>query len=129
MQVRGLKQYWVWPPSDDSLLYPQEEPRNLSPIKDVENPDLEKYPLFAKAHATTFVLEPGELLFVPSRWWHTAKMLSPSITLSINTLNRSNWKGFCEDMTYRRSGIGTRLKSGYLFAEGARNRLTDMFGR
>jgi hypothetical protein len=102
-------------------MYPQDGPQwNLSPIRDVENPDLTKYPLFARARCTTFVLEPGEMLFVPSRWWHTAKMLTDSITLSINTLNAHNWPQFCEDMTRRASPAARFLKRAYLAVERLR---------
>jgi ribosomal protein L16 Arg81 hydroxylase len=102
-------------------MYPKEGPEwNLSPIRDVVNPDLEKYPLFAEARCTTFVLEPGEMLFVPSRWWHTAKMLTESVTLSINTLNKSNWANFCEDMTRRASAPAKLVKKAYLALERAR---------
>ncbi|HEX2751136.1 MAG TPA: cupin-like domain-containing protein [Verrucomicrobiales bacterium] len=121
MQLHGLKQYWVWPPEDQPLMYPKDGPEwNLSPIRDVENPDLRKYPLFAKARCTTFVLEPGEMLFVPSRWWHTARMLTESVTLSINTLNKSNWGNFKEDMTRRASGPGKLVKKAYLALERMR---------
>ncbi|HWB01685.1 MAG TPA: cupin-like domain-containing protein [Verrucomicrobiales bacterium] len=124
MQLHGLKQYWVWPPADQALMYPKDGPEwNLSPIRDVENPDLEKYPLFARARCTTFVLEPGEMLFVPSRWWHTAKMLTHSITLSVNTLNDTNWANFREDMTRRASGPAKCLKCAYLGLEHLRLRL------
>ncbi len=108
-------------------MYPQEDPPNLSPLRDVEHPDLEKYPLFAKAHLTTFVLEPGELLFVPSRWWHTAKMLTPSITLSINTVNRSNWGNFSQDMTRKASKVGRVLKHAYLLSAAVLNEFMDIF--
>jgi histone arginine demethylase JMJD6 len=121
MQLHGLKQYWVWPPDDQPLMYPKEGAEwNLSRIRDVENPDLEKYPLFAEARCTTFVLEPGEMLFVPSRWWHTARMLTPSTTLSVNTLNQSNWSNFCDDLTSRASGPARLLKRAYLALEHAR---------
>jgi ribosomal protein L16 Arg81 hydroxylase len=121
MQLYGLKQYWVWSPDNQPLMYPQEGAQwNLSPIRDVENPDLEKYPLFAEARCSTLVLEPGEMLFVPSRWWHTAKMLTTSITLSTNTLNRTNWRQFREDMTRRSSGAARLLKHAYLGLERLR---------
>jgi histone arginine demethylase JMJD6 len=125
MQIAGVKQYWVWPPDDSEYLYPGDAP-NISPIRDVEHPDLAVYPLFAKARATTFTLHPGELLFVPSRWWHTARILSPSITVSTNVLNESNWRNFTEDMQ-RNTGAGARVvKSVYLAAEHARHRLGDL---
>ena len=83
-------------------------------------PDLAKFPLFAKAVPITFVLEPGELLFVPSRWWHTTKMLTPSITISINTVNRSNWRALVDYVAMRQSNPAVSLASrAYLTGAGA----------
>ena len=91
MQIFGRKQYIVFPPDDEQFLYVSPTKKNLSLLNNVEKPDLEKFPLFAKASPISFVLEPGELRFVPSHWWHTARMLTPSITISVNVLNQSNW--------------------------------------
>jgi hypothetical protein len=33
-------------------------------------------------------------VFVPSRWWHTARPLTPSISVCMNMLDGSNWRGF-----------------------------------
>lgn len=126
MQIHGRKRYYAWPPQDSEFMYPQGNPPNLCPVRDVEHPDLEKYPLFAKAHLTTFVLEPGEMLFVPSRWWHTAKMLTPSITISINTWNKSNWSNFVEDMTRQGGRLRGLLKHAYLVAATMGNWLIDL---
>ena len=92
MQIYGRKRFIIYSPDQEPFLYPSMEKRNLSLINSVEKPDLSKFPLFEKAQAITFVLEPGELLFVPSHWWHTTKMLSPSISISANVLNQSNWQ-------------------------------------
>jgi histone arginine demethylase JMJD6 len=127
MQVAGVKQYWVWPPDDSPFMYAGDAP-NISPIRDIEHPDLKAYPLFPKARATTFTLHPGELLFVPTRWWHTARILSPSITISTNVLNESNWHNFTEDMQRNTGSAGRLVKSAYLAAEHARHRLSDMLG-
>jgi len=127
MQIHGVKQYWAWPPEDTPYMYPG-TPENTSPIQNVEEPDFSTYPLFAQARATTFTLHPGETLFVPSRWWHTAKMLSPSITLSVNTLNRSNWRNFCADITHKARGPALLAKSAYLMAELSRYGVMDAFG-
>ncbi len=127
MPIAGVKQYWVWPPEDSAHLYPGAA-LNTSPIRDIKHPDPELYPNFPQARATTFTLHPGELLFVPSRWWHTARILSPSITVSTNVLNESNWHNFTEDMQ-RNTGAGERVvKSAYLAAEHARHCLSDMLG-
>ena len=128
MQIYGVKKYWLWPPDETPFLYPGKDPVNLSPIGDVEKPDLEKFPLFGKSRGGTLELHPGQMLFVPSRWWHTAKMLTPSITLSINTMNTSNWANFVEDMTRKAHGPAKLVKSAYLACAGAANYASDMLG-
>jgi len=91
MQVYGRKQYIVYPPEQEPFLYPSPRKVNHSAINSIEKPDLDRFPLFVNAVPTTFFLDPGEFLFVPSHWWHTAKIMSPSITLSTNIMNQSNW--------------------------------------
>jgi hypothetical protein len=102
MQMYGRKEYIVFPPDQEPLLYPSPDRENLSLLNSVESPDLKKFPLFAKADPTKFILEPGQLLFVPAHWWHTVKMLSPSITLSANVLNQSNWHELVKFASMRR---------------------------
>jgi histone arginine demethylase JMJD6 len=115
-QIYGRKKFIVFAPDQTKYLYLK--PRNFSEVN-VEKPDLEKFPLFKQAKATTFILEPGEFLFVPSKWWHTTKMLSPSITLSLNVLNNSNWKALTEWVCSGRKPI-LRLPSRiYLNAVGS----------
>jgi hypothetical protein len=63
---------------------------------------------------------------VPSRWWHTARILSPSITVSTNVLNESNWDNFTEDMQRHSSSAARLVKSIYFSAEHARHRLSDV---
>jgi ribosomal protein L16 Arg81 hydroxylase len=98
MQIHGRKQYFVYPPDQTPFMYPLENDPNRSRVNNVETPDLEKFPLFAKARAITFTLNPGELLFVPGGWWHTVRMLSASITLSVNGANSSNWRNLSRDL-------------------------------
>ena len=128
MQIHGVKKYWIWPPDETPFLYPMKDPVNLSPIRDVENVDPEQYPLFDQARGGTLELHPGQMLFVPTRSWHTAKMLTPSTTLSINTMNTTNWSNFVEDMTRHASGPGRLVKSAYLACAGMMNCLTDLTG-
>jgi histone arginine demethylase JMJD6 len=126
MQIYGRKQYVVYPPSQEPFLYPSPKRENVSLLNSVETPDLERFPLFAKAVPTVFVLEPGELLFVPSHWWHTAKMLSSSITVSANVLNQSNWHELVRFVAMRRANPLASLASrAYLAVAGARRSWRD----
>lgn len=126
MQIYGRKKYYVYPPDQEPYLYPSPEKPNLSLLNDVESPDLERFPLFVKARPITFILEPGELLFVPSHWWHTVKMLTPSITVSANVLNESNWHELVKFVAVRQSNPALSLASRiYLGAAGARRAWRD----
>ncbi|MGH8594770.1 MAG: hypothetical protein ACREV3_13245 [Gammaproteobacteria bacterium] len=57
-------------------------------------------------------------MFVPSHWWHTTKMLTPSITLSINTVNRSNWHELVNFVSMRRSPLVSIASRLYLTGAG-----------
>jgi len=120
MQIYGRKQFIIYPPDQEPFLYPSPEKENFSMINSIDKPDLERFPLFAKAVPTTFVLEPGELLFVPSHWWHTTKMLTASISISINTVNQSNWHELVEFVSKRRRNpIVSMASRVYLAGAGA----------
>ena len=93
MQIEGVKEYVAFPPESERFVYPRALGSNVSQI-DVENPDFDRYPLFAHAAGFRFQLYPGETLFVPAGWWHTARILSPSITISINGVNAANSMAF-----------------------------------
>jgi len=54
---------------------------NISSVN-VEEPDLERYPLFQKAQYQDCILAPGDMLFIPQHCWHFVRSLSPSFSLS-----------------------------------------------
>ncbi len=71
-QVVGFKYVMLFAPSDSPHLYPHEGTMlsNTSRV-DVENPDLDAFPDFAKATtARACVLGPGEMLYIPPGHWH-----------------------------------------------------------
>jgi hypothetical protein len=102
-QIYGEKEAVLFPSDQAHLMYPSDgkKIRHHSRIPDVEHPDLERFPLFAQATAHRCRLRPGALLFIPSRWWHTAKMLTPSITVSFNVANASNWENVTDEICYK----------------------------
>lgn len=97
-QIYGTKEFTCFTEDQTPLIYPRADRNNASQIADIENPDFNRFPLFAKAKAMRFVLNPGEMLFVPGGLWHTARMLSPSISVSVNRANASNWKNVSRDI-------------------------------
>ncbi|KAG0372441.1 hypothetical protein BGX24_000248 [Mortierella sp. AD032] len=48
----------------------------------VEEPDLERHPLFAKAEYAETILGPGDMLYIPFQWWHYIRSLSTSFSVS-----------------------------------------------
>jgi hypothetical protein len=106
-QLYGRKQFWVYPPEQTPYLYAT---GMMSAIKDVEHPDLEKYPLFAKAVPTVFVQEPGEVVVLPTGWWHTTRLLGTSIAVAVNFANHTNWDevvdDVCSELVHRRPLLG-----------------------
>jgi histone arginine demethylase JMJD6 len=97
-QIYGVKEYTAFPEDQTHLIYVDPHQYNASQIPDIENPDYDKFPLFAQAVPMRFRLHPGEILFIPGGLWHTAKMLTPSISISVNRANASNWSTLTHDM-------------------------------
>jgi hypothetical protein len=87
MQVVGRKRVFLLPKATDaSALYTGEEwdqQPNTSAV-DVDNPNYEQFPLFenVKREAFSGVLHPGDMLFIPARWWHAVKSLDFSISVN-----------------------------------------------
>ena len=83
VQVYGRKQFLLMSPAQSSLAYyPWRYPNvHYSPVN-VEDPDFERFPLFREAQLLEATLVPGEILFIPVRWWHYARALDESISLN-----------------------------------------------
>lgn len=72
----GSRTFTLFPPEQISHLYPG--PMEFAPggqdvsLVDFANPDLTKFPDFPKAIAAgqRVTLAPGDVLFLPSMWWH-----------------------------------------------------------
>lgn len=100
MQIQGVKEYIGFAPDQSPYMYVRggSGQPNVSKINDVDRCDPDAFPLFGKAEGIRFTLHPGETLFMPAGWWHTARILSPSITVSINGANVANWTEFRKDL-------------------------------
>jgi hypothetical protein len=94
----------------------------VSDIPDIKNIDLEKFPLSAKATPVTFTVGPGETLFIPNGWWHTAHSLTTTISVAQDSLNASNWHRFTAEVytkVAKRSRILAKMTQPYLYVVGS----------
>ncbi|XP_058142145.1 bifunctional peptidase and arginyl-hydroxylase JMJD5 isoform X2 [Dasypus novemcinctus] len=82
-QVMGRKYIRLYSPQESEALYPHDTHllHNTSQV-DVENPDLEQFPKFAEAPFLSCVLSPGEILYIPVKYWHYVRALDLSFSVS-----------------------------------------------
>ncbi|XP_041134284.1 lysine-specific demethylase 8 [Polyodon spathula] len=82
-QVVGSKYIRLYSPDETEKLYPHQSQllHNTSQVE-VENPDLQRFPDFAKAQFQECVLHPGEVLFIPVKYWHYVRSLDISFSVS-----------------------------------------------
>jgi Cupin-like domain len=79
----GRKKFLLYSPDQAELVYPFKRFNAHQPCRVVPSaPDLERYPLFAKARPMETVLEPGDVLINPVGWFHEVYALTPVISVS-----------------------------------------------
>lgn len=91
-QIRGRKQFIVFPPDDWKFLHcaVEDECFGRTSLFNPEAPDYDAFPEARHATAYSVVVEEGETVVLPSKWWHWAKSLTPSVTLMRNFVNEGN---------------------------------------
>lgn len=47
------------------------------------NPDLDRFPLFSRAHCIEAYIGPGDTLYIPDKWWHAVRALDVAISVSM----------------------------------------------
>lgn len=82
-QVFGTKRIILAAPSDTDNLYPHdgEMLHNTSQI-DAEHLNFEQFPLTSRVKFYELTLYKGEILYIPSKWWHYVRSLSKSFSVS-----------------------------------------------
>ena len=92
-QIAGKKLIILYSPADTPYIYPTSDVQFfVSRIKSIDKASADKFPLFATATRYDAELSPGEIVFMPGGWWHTAKMLSFSISVGLDVANSTNWR-------------------------------------
>lgn len=83
-QIVGQKRVMLFPPRDEFRLY-REPLWSTVPMcsrVDPEVPDYQRFPRLRGAHPRSLLLGPGDLLYIPRRWWHHVRTLETSISVS-----------------------------------------------
>lgn len=132
-QLHGDKEFTLYAPGQEHLLYVNPEVPWQSSIKDHHHPDYARYPLFRQAKSEKVVVHAGETLFLPCGWWHTARSLGVTISIAFDQLGADNWSAFIGDVAEERSRLGHPMKSlaiaTYLRLIGPLLRTGERFGR
>lgn len=83
-QVIGRKRVILISPVYDRLLY--KVPFTSFSMIDLEKPDHEKFPGLKYVNGYDFILQPGDALFMPSRYWHFNTYLEGGMAISYRIL-------------------------------------------
>ncbi len=118
-QIKGDKEFIFYSPDQTKYMYPLHEGSNKSQVNDVFNPDLNRFPLFAKATPTKITVYEGDTVFLPSGWWHTTRLLSLSIAVSTNNIGANQWNDFVDDFSKSLSQSKLRQTIYNVYLKGA----------
>ncbi len=106
-EIYGDKEFVLFAPEDTAYVYPHENSPATSQIDDLDHVDLNRFPEFPKATQYRVVIGPGEAMFVPSRWWHSARVVTTSVSVCTNIMHSTNWAGFI-DISCENTGGGIK---------------------
>lgn len=83
-QIRGRKQVVLCPPREIARVYPfpfRYVGNHISQVN-IASPDLTQFPAWAHADRALVELNPGEMLFIPTYWWHAAWGIDQNMSIS-----------------------------------------------
>lgn len=106
--IYGTKKWKLFPPGQDHLLYtfpdakcgfPLECKKYNSPV-DAFAPEseLQQFPLFKSAKYIEVEQKAGELLFIPTGWFHQAYNAKETLAISGQMMNRNNYRYVLEEI-------------------------------
>lgn len=83
-QLAGRKRIYLYSPAASPWLYSNPLRSALPNYSrfDPEQPDYERFPLCREVQPLEVVLEPGDVLYLPSRWWHQVRSLEVSASFN-----------------------------------------------
>ena len=84
-QLVGSKRFLLYPPSQIRWLYTYGYAPTWSHVHDPRQPDLDAFPLFARASPIELTLKAGEILYLPARWSHFVQNADVSVMFNFWT--------------------------------------------
>jgi hypothetical protein len=88
-QITGKKRFLMYPPSAEKFL------SSAGAAVDLAHPDAERFPEWETvAPSINSILYPGDAIFVPAGWFHTAIALSNSVSITWNFVHEVNVERF-----------------------------------
>eukprot|EP00050_Salpingoeca_kvevrii_P018467 m.74541 g.74541 ORF g.74541 m.74541 type:complete len:411 (-) comp8059_c0_seq2:4180-5412(-) len=84
--ISGKKRWTFFPPDQRTLL----RSKRGHLLKDITSVDEKEYPHFSKAVPLVVLQEPGDLIFVPSFWYHQVENLTDALSINHNWGNACN---------------------------------------
>ena len=120
-EIFGDKEFVLFAPEDTDYVYPHPNSPSTSQIDDLDHVDLDRFPDFQKATQHRVVIGPGECIFVPSRWWHAARVVTTSISVCTNMMHSTNWRGFVDlacNWNAGKKSFGAAAKRAYFGVSG-----------
>jgi hypothetical protein len=136
-QLVGAKEVWLYSPDQTHLLYPSSKyamgasnsevrpfdpwpPRHAQGRQEQPGEHheggltepLDLFPLFRQAVPLKLLLRPGDVLWIPSGWWHTVRSLGTTVSVSGRVVTP------CQSFTYLPSKLLQKLHEWGLYKKG-----------
>ncbi|MBI3784750.1 MAG: cupin-like domain-containing protein [Deltaproteobacteria bacterium] len=83
-QLVGRKRFFLYAPAASPWLYSNGFRSALPNYTqfDPETPDYDRFPLSRHVEPIEVILEPGDAIYLPSRWWHQVRSLDISVSFN-----------------------------------------------
>ncbi|HEX3469896.1 MAG TPA: cupin-like domain-containing protein [Silvibacterium sp.] len=116
-EIYGDKEFVLFSPQDTAKVYPFPGSSHTSQIENLEDPDLERFPLLVQATEYRGTIHPGEAIFVPCGWWHSAHVVTTSISVCANMLEGASWDGFIDECCQSQNGVTPAIAAKRLYLQ------------